>query len=105
MNTGGGLYNKSYEHDWTCFVKMTDSKLDKYMPFLIQRVAFRLHQSRRTQTTDNMSKMTQKIEIAQRKFFRKAKNQEEVFLDLDFRQETGLKAKTFKHALCFENTG
>ena len=48
LNARGGLYNTSYEHDWTCYVKMQDSALDKYMPFLIQRVAFRLHQSRRT---------------------------------------------------------
>lgn len=63
-NSGGGLYNKSFEHDWMCYIKMADSKLDKYMPFLIQKVAFRLHQSRRIQGTDNMSKKTQKLEIA-----------------------------------------
>lgn len=84
---------------------MTDSKFDKYMPFLVSRVAFRLHQSRRTQYTDHLRKTTQKIEISQKKFFRKAKNQEEVLIDLDFRPETGLKPKTFKHPLSFENNG
>jgi len=75
------------------------------MPFLISRISFRLHQSRRTQYTDHLRKTTQKIEISQKKFFRKAKNQEEVLIDLDFRPETGLKAKTFKHPLSFEQNG
>jgi hypothetical protein len=57
-NEGPGLYNKSYEHDWNCYIKMADPKLDKYMPFLISRVAFRLHQSRRTQYTDHQRKTT-----------------------------------------------
>jgi len=73
-NEGPGLYNKSYEHDWCCYIKMNDAKFDRYMPFLISKVAFRLHQSRRVQYTDHLRKTTQKIEISQKKFFRKAKN-------------------------------
>lgn len=57
-NDGPGLYNKSYEHDWCCYVKMNDPKYIKYMPFLISKVAFRLHQSRRVLFTDHLRKTT-----------------------------------------------
>tara|TARA_B110000503_G_C6914884_1_gene316226 strand:+ start:51 stop:605 length:555 start_codon:yes stop_codon:yes gene_type:complete len=58
-NPGGGLYNKNYEHDWCCFVKMTDAKHDKYLPFLLNRIAFKLHVSRRLIATDPMNKSIQ----------------------------------------------
>ena len=36
FNPPGGLYNKDYEHDWCCFVKMTDPKLEKFLPFIVK---------------------------------------------------------------------
>ena len=31
------------EHGWACFVRMKETKMEKYMPFIIEQATFNLH--------------------------------------------------------------